>query len=71
MPAGCEEGILKGLYRYQAAQGARLPCGCSAAERSCAKRCARSRCWATSFAADVWSATSYNELRREALRVER
>ena len=37
------------------------------------KRCARSRFWrsATRSPTDVWSVTSYNELRREALAVER
>ncbi len=37
------------------------------------RRCARSRSWRKKYgvAADVWSVTSYNELRRDALGVER
>ncbi len=44
----------------------------SAAARSCARRCAAQELLAArGVAADVWSVTSYTELRREALAVER
>ncbi|MFN7941810.1 MAG: pyruvate dehydrogenase (acetyl-transferring), homodimeric type [Thermoanaerobaculia bacterium] len=75
MPAGAEEGILRGLYRFRAAE---LPADrprvqllgsgpillqALAAQELLAER--------FGVAADVWSATSYKELRREALDCER
>ena len=52
---------------------ARPSCSSSAAGRSSTRRCARRQILAEKYevAADVWSVTSYNELRREALDVER
>ncbi|WP_405139954.1 pyruvate dehydrogenase (acetyl-transferring), homodimeric type [Sphaerisporangium sp. NBC_01403] len=71
MPKGVEEGIVKGLYRFQEAEGLpgdapRLQLLASgtaihwvlAAQRALAE-------WGV--AADVWSATSWSELRRDAL----
>ena len=48
-------------------------CSCSAAARSCAKRCGPSRSWprSTRSRSDVWSVTSYTELRRDAQECER
>ena len=76
MPEGATEGILKGLYR---SVRARPP---EATGRSVqlfgsgsmlARRCGPRSCSASSFgvAADVWSVTSYKELRRDALECER
>jgi pyruvate dehydrogenase E1 component len=75
MPEGVTEGILKGIYKFKAAapsktkskvqlfgSGPMLP-EAAKAQTILAER--------YNIAADVWSVTSYNELRREALRVER
>ncbi len=70
---GIAEGILKGIYRYQAASngpavaqlfgsGSILPEAVKA-QQILAER--------YQIAADVWSVPSYNELRREALETER
>jgi pyruvate dehydrogenase E1 component len=75
MPEGAAEGILKGVYKFKAAvngeaknkvqlfgSGPMLPEAVKAQAILGEKY---------NVAADVWSVTSYNELRREALRVER
>jgi pyruvate dehydrogenase E1 component len=75
MPEGAAEGILKGIYKFKAAEpskaknkvqlfgsGPMLPEAVKAQAILAEKY---------GVAADVWSVTSYNELRREALRVER
>jgi pyruvate dehydrogenase E1 component len=75
MPAGVEEGILKGIYKFRAStktkakakvqlfgSGSILPEAVKAQEILEEKY---------GVAADVWSVTSYSELRREALGVER
>ena len=75
MPEGAEEGILRGIYRFQAstlkkpkAHGAAVRQRRDPARgRSRRRRCSRS----TASPADVWSVTSYNELRRDARRCER
>ncbi len=75
MPEGAEEGILKGMYRLRPSahrskaklrahllgSGPRLPYALAAQEMLAG----------FDVAADVWSVTSYKELRREALEVER
>ncbi len=73
MPEGCREGILKGIYRFQAAPG-----GKSAVQLfgsgSILNEALRARVILADryqVQADVWSVTSYSELRREALAVER
>jgi pyruvate dehydrogenase E1 component len=73
MPEGVREGILRGLYRYQAAE--RGPAvaqlfgsGPILNEALKAQRMLAER---YQVAVDVWSVTSYNELRREALAAER
>jgi pyruvate dehydrogenase E1 component len=73
MPEGCEEGILKGIYRYAAAQNGKPVVqlfGSGPILRE-ALRAQQILAEKYSIAADVWSVTSYNELRREALRTER
>jgi pyruvate dehydrogenase E1 component len=78
MPAmleGAEEGIIRGLYRYsssevEAKKGRRAHLFGSGAIMNEVLR-AQQLLAAAGVAADVWSVTSYNELSREALRVER
>ena len=75
MPPGVEEGILKGLYKFRSAAGGKkqlrahlLGSGPLLFEALRAQEILASR---YGVAADVWSATSYNLLRREALAVRR
>jgi pyruvate dehydrogenase E1 component len=74
MPEGSREGILKGLYKYRAAGEDRplkvqlLGSGAILAQALRAQRILLEK---FDVAADVWSATSYGELRREAVACER
>ena len=77
MPDGPEvqDGILKGMYRFKAAEAADggpraqlLGSGAILNEVIKAQKLLSER---FGVAADVWSVTSYNELRREALEIER
>ena len=74
MPEGCEEGIVKGLYRFSEAEGggkARvqlLGCGSILREVIAAAEILKAD-W--DIDADVWSATSFNELARDGADVER
>jgi len=73
MPEGCREGILKGIYRFRpAAEGNAavhlFGSGPILNEVVRAQRILRER---YEIPADVWSLTSYTELRRQALAVER
>ncbi|MEV6983021.1 pyruvate dehydrogenase (acetyl-transferring), homodimeric type [Sphaerisporangium sp. NPDC051017] len=72
MPHGVEEGIVKGLYRFQEAEGLpedapRLQLLASGTAIHWILEAQRllARDWGV--AADVWSATSWSELRRDAL----
>ncbi|MBI4345570.1 MAG: pyruvate dehydrogenase (acetyl-transferring), homodimeric type, partial [Elusimicrobia bacterium] len=74
MPEGCEEGILRGLYRFRAsglekASGRAQLFGSGAIlnEALSAQRLLEK--WGV--AADVWSVTSYKELRRDGLEADR
>jgi pyruvate dehydrogenase E1 component len=73
MPGGVEEGILKGIYRYQAAEGGKATVQLfgSGPILNEALRAQKMLGEKYGVAADVWSVTSYNELRRDALRAER
>jgi pyruvate dehydrogenase E1 component len=73
MPKGAEEGILKGMYRLRAAEGkkATLQLFGSGPILNEALRAQSILAEKYNVHADVWSVTSYNELRREALAVER
>jgi pyruvate dehydrogenase E1 component len=73
MPEGVEEGILKGIYKYQGAPGGKATVQLfgSGAILNEALRAQEILAEKYKVQADVWSATSYNELRREALAVER
>ena len=74
MPAGVKEGIIKGLYRFS--QSTKTPIlkahllGSGAIMNQVleAQKILEEK---YNVSTDVWSATSYNELRREALHVER
>jgi pyruvate dehydrogenase E1 component len=74
MPSGAEEGILRGMYRLAPAAGpAAWPrvhlFGSGAIVREAER--ARALLAEREVAADVWSVTSYGELRRDALDAER
>jgi pyruvate dehydrogenase E1 component len=74
MPEGIEEGILRGLYRFRAASNGNknraqlLGSGCIMQEVLRAQEMLAEE-W--DVAADVWSATSYQQLRVDALETER
>jgi pyruvate dehydrogenase E1 component len=74
-PAGVDEGILKGLYKLKPAEGQPdrphvhlLGSGSVLAETLRAQQILAER---YGVAADVWSATSYKQLRNEALETDR
>jgi pyruvate dehydrogenase E1 component len=72
-PAGLDvAGLRKGLYRYQAAEGngSRVQLLASGTAMQWALRAAELLAQDWGVAADVWSATSWIELRREALACE-
>ncbi|WP_110667924.1 pyruvate dehydrogenase (acetyl-transferring), homodimeric type [Salinicola halophilus] len=76
MPAGCAEGIVRGLYLLdeddstdaERPRAQLLGSGAILREVEAAARILREE---YGVAADVWSATSFNELRREALAYDR
>jgi len=73
MPEGCREGILRGIYLFSPAQSGEavvqlFGSGPILNEALRAQEILRDR---FNLAANVWSVTSYNELRREALAIER
>ena len=69
LPAGAEEGILRGMYPLSTGGKGDVACSSSARARSCARSWPRPRFCKQRFGipADVWSVTSFSELRREAL----
>jgi len=76
MPQGVEEGILKGLYKFRASpiegrKGRQVQLLGSGTILREVLRAADILAEKYGIAADVWSATSYNELRRDCLQVER
>jgi pyruvate dehydrogenase E1 component len=74
MPDGIEDGILKGLYRYKAApDGGKHRAQIFGSGPILLDAIEAQRILAEDFdvAADVWSATSYQQLRQDALEVER
>jgi pyruvate dehydrogenase E1 component len=73
MPEGCREGILRGIYKFKAAgKGkATLQLFGSGAILNEALRAQDILAEEYDVHADVWSVTSYNQLRREALSTER
>jgi pyruvate dehydrogenase E1 component len=73
MPAGCEEGIIRGMYKVRSveAQGQRVQLFGSGAILNQALRAADILAEKYNIASDVWSITSYTELRRDAQECER
>ncbi len=73
MPQGVEEGILRGIYKYKTAAGgkATLQLFGSGSILNEALRAQNILAEKYEVQADVWSVTSYNELRRDALAIER
>jgi pyruvate dehydrogenase E1 component len=73
MPEGVQEGILKGIYRYRSAEGgkAQVQLFGSGSILNEALRAQGILAEKYGVHADVWSLTSYIELRRDALAVER
>ena len=74
MPAGVEEGILKGLYRFKAgAEGKKLKAHIfgSGPIINQALRAQQILAERYGVSADVWSATNYKELRNDALLCQR
>ena len=73
MPQGVREGILKGLYRYQAAGSGTAVAQLFGSGPILNEALKAQRMLAERYqvAADVWSVTSYSELRRDALAIER
>ena len=73
MPQGCEEGILRGIYKYRAAAkgNAAAQLFGSGPILNEALRAQDILAEKYGVTADVWSVTSYNELRRDALAIER
>jgi pyruvate dehydrogenase E1 component len=73
MPAGAEEGIIKGMYLLEEAKGdfqhkvQLMGCGTILRE----VRAATELLAEFGVGADVWSVTSFNELRRDGLAVDR
>jgi pyruvate dehydrogenase E1 component len=74
MPEGCEDGILRGLYRYRAApeeRANRAQILASGTAMLGALEAQRLLADDHDVAADVWSATNYKALREDALACER
>ncbi len=73
MPEGVREGILKGIYRFQPAEGGKAVAHLFGSGPLLNEAVKAQRILSEKYrvAADVWSVTSYNELRRDALAVER
>src|ERR1035438_420217 len=74
MPEGLDpDGILKGMYRYRVAPGGKAQAQLFGSGPILNEALRAQEILADRYgvAADVWSVTSYNELRREALSVER
>jgi pyruvate dehydrogenase E1 component len=73
MPEGVREGILRGLYRFREASSGKAQVHLFGSGTILNEALAAQELLAEKYgiASDVWSVTSYNELRRDALEVER
>ena len=73
MPEGCAEGILRGIYLFQAAPGGKATIHLFGSGSILNEALKAQRILAETYKvqADVWSLTSYNELRRDALECDR
>ncbi len=75
MPAGCEEGIVKGIYKFRSIEsqsgGLRVQLFGSGAIMNGVLQAQEILSEKYGISSDVWSVTSYNELRREAQECKR
>jgi pyruvate dehydrogenase E1 component len=73
MPEGVADGVLRGMYKYRAATGGKAVVQLFGSGPILNEALRAQELLAEKFQiwADVWSVTSYNELRREALDTER
>jgi pyruvate dehydrogenase E1 component len=73
MPEGVKDGILRGIYRYKAAEEKKAQVQLFGSGPILLEALRAQKMLADQYQvqADVWSLTSYNQLRREALEVER
>jgi len=73
MPKGCEEGILRGIYRFKAALKGAVTVQMFGSGPILNEVLRAQTILSEKYGveADVWSVTSYNELRRDALAAER
>lgn len=73
MPEGCEEGILKGLYRFKKQEKGKHKAHIFGSGPIINEALKAQKILAEKYdvAADVWSATSYRHLRHDALNVQR
>ena len=73
MPQGVEEGILRGIYKYRTAANGKASVQLFGSGSILNEALRAQEILADKYGvpADVWSVTSYNELRRDALAVER
>src|SRR5260370_37732592 len=73
MPKGVEDGIVRGIYKYKAADGGKASLQLFGSGPILNEALTAQSILAEKYGvhADVWSVTSYTELRREALAVER
>ncbi len=77
MPAGCKDGVLKGIYKFRTSTLTDSKFKTKVhllGSGSILREAMKAQQWLAEkygVAADVWSVTSYKELRREALEIER
>jgi pyruvate dehydrogenase E1 component len=73
MPEGVREGILRGIYKCKAADGKKAAAHLFGSGPMLIEALRASEILAAKYGVptDVWSVTSYNQLRRDALSVER
>ena len=73
MPAGVEDGILKGMYLLQVGRQGKMRAQLMGSGTILREVIAAAELLSKDFRipVDVWSVTSFNELRRDALEVER
>ena len=75
MPEGCEDGIVKGMYKFRSKEAAgskhRVQLFGSGAIMQCVMRAQEMLAEKYNISSDIWSVTSYTQLRRDAEACER
>jgi pyruvate dehydrogenase E1 component len=73
IPKGCEEGILRGIYKFQQAASGKASVQLFGSGPILNEALRAQTILAEKYGvqSDVWSVTSYNQLRRDALEIER